>query len=52
MKCKVFIVLAIVCAIWLGWFSRGFLAIDRCLDQGGRWESRGDYCDGAKSAGG
>ena len=33
-----------------GWAARGFLAVDACLDAGGRWEARGGYCDGAHRA--
>jgi hypothetical protein len=32
----------------LGWWARGFLAVDACLDVGGRWEQRGGFCDGAR----
>ena len=44
-----FIILA-VSALAAGWWLRGQLAIDRCLDNGGRWEKRGGYCEGARSA--
>jgi hypothetical protein len=29
-----------------GWEVRSFLAIDSCLDAGGRWEYQGDHCEG------
>lgn len=30
-----------------GWWLRERLAIDSCLDAGGRWEYRDSYCVGA-----
>jgi hypothetical protein len=30
-----------------GWWLRGHMAIDDCLDAGGRWEYAGSYCVGA-----
>ena len=30
-----------------GWWLRGCLAVDSCLDAGGAWEDRGGYCVGA-----
>jgi hypothetical protein len=42
-----FIALALVSA-WIGWTLRGFIAVDACLDAGGRWQGSGQYCQGAR----
>jgi hypothetical protein len=33
-----------VAGIWLGWQVKDFLAIDRCLDLGGKWDYERGYC--------
>jgi len=37
--------LAVVIGVVAGWFVRGTLASDRCLDAGGRWIATADACD-------
>lgn len=32
-----------------GWWARYYFDTDACLDAGGRWETRGSYCYGARS---
>jgi hypothetical protein len=32
----------------LGWWIRGNVAQDACLDAGGKWTSHGGYCYGTK----
>jgi len=41
----------LVLGLALGWWLRGFRAVDSCLDAGGRWEQRGGYCEGVPSGG-
>lgn len=38
-----------VAFVWWFFFSE-FMAIDRCLDAGGRWAD-GGYCEGARAGG-
>ena len=46
-KRKLLIAVLLALSAWLGWWARGFLAVDSCLDAGGRWEYRGGFCEGA-----
>ena len=39
---------SLLAAAAAGWFLRGELAIDACLDRGGRWERAGGFCVGAE----
>ncbi|NLR69313.1 hypothetical protein HGI47_00300 [Novosphingobium sp. ERN07] len=32
----------------VGWLAKAFVDRDACLDAGGRWETRGNYCYGAR----
>lgn len=43
-----FLILVALGAASLGWWFRGFVASDACLDHGGRWEARGGFCEGAR----
>ena len=47
------VILLLVLAVGaiVGWTARGFLAVDACLDAGGQWIDRGDYCFGARAGG-
>ena len=46
MERKVVGLLAVVgiVAASAAWWGRGWAAVDACLDAGGRWHSRGGYC--------
>jgi len=48
MKRKLIVAAVVVGAVWFGWWAKGFLDIDSCLDAGGRWEYNGGYCEGAR----
>lgn len=45
-------VLAVVLLIGMaiGWYARGFLMIDRCLDRGGSWNEETLECEGASGS--
>lgn len=43
-------IFALALGVLLGWFARWYVDTDSCLDAGGKWESRGGYCFGARSA--
>lgn len=45
------LLLAATLGAWGGCSAAQFMAIDSCLDAGGRWEERGSYCFGARPAG-
>lgn len=36
--------IAFVAGILLGWMANGLVAQDRCLDQGGMWNSKNRTC--------
>ena len=42
------LVIALIGGALLGWWLREQRDIDACLDAGGRWETPGGYCVGAK----
>jgi len=42
------LVVALIAGAFLGWWLREQRDIDACLDAGGRWETPGGYCLGAK----
>jgi len=39
--CALSLLLAVICGYWL----KGFLEIDRCLDRGGRWNEGTGTCE-------
>jgi hypothetical protein len=39
--------IAVVLSAYAGWWAKGFLVIDACLDSGGRWQGNGGYCQTA-----
>jgi hypothetical protein len=41
------LIFVIACALALWWWpsARRWLAIDRCLDAGGRWDEVGERCE-------
>lgn len=39
---------ALVAGVYLGWRLRDFVAIDACLDRGGRWNDQRDSCEGSR----
>jgi hypothetical protein len=41
-----FFVLALAAAFALGFWFKGFLLVDRCLDHGGRWNQQDATCEG------
>lgn len=45
------IALVAIASASAGWWARDFIAIDTCLDAGGRWETRGGFSDGGRWAG-
>lgn len=49
MRRRAVVWVSIAIALCVGWWARGFMAVDACLDAGGRWEARGGFCDGAHS---
>lgn len=44
------LLIALTVGILIGWFIKGYVDSDSCLDAGGRWERSGGYCYGARSA--
>ncbi|GGY99356.1 hypothetical protein GCM10011614_12840 [Novosphingobium colocasiae] len=44
------IIVAGTFGLLLGWGARYYVDTDSCLDAGGRWETRGSYCYGARAA--
>lgn len=54
MKARLTLLLLLVGAtfgFWAGCSAAQFMAVDSCLDAGGRLEARGSYCFGARAAG-
>jgi hypothetical protein len=46
MQRRIIAAVAILTALYLGWWARGFVDIDSCLDAGGAWVYEGGYCRG------
>jgi hypothetical protein len=36
---------AVVLGLVIGWRTRGFMIVDKCLDSGGRWDYEWKQCD-------
>jgi hypothetical protein len=46
LRCIILGLLIFVIGLLLGWWLHDFLAVDSCLDAGGRWQKVGGYCEG------
>lgn len=44
MRRRVITTVAILAAFYLGWWLHGFINIDQCLDAGGVWDDRHNFC--------
>lgn len=44
MRRRVTTTVAILAAFYLGWWLHGFINIDQCLDAGGVWDDRHNFC--------
>ena len=45
---KILLIAAVVAFVLGGWWLRGQLAIDSCLDNGGRWDYEASVCVSVK----
>jgi hypothetical protein len=44
-RLTIVVVVAVVLALWLVPKAARWLAVDRCLDSGGRWDDVGNRCE-------
>jgi len=51
MRRNILIAALLALSACFGWWARGYLAVDACLDAGGMWVSHGGYCYGARPGG-
>ena len=45
------VLVVLVLALFMGWWMKQQIAIDRCLDAGGRWNYDDGFCEGVSDFG-